>query len=1500
MISTAGSPMHGVARIRWMPLLSAAAFVGALSVAVMKARTQEPKATSTTDPAAAEAPRDIAAQSLPLRTALHHDSSLEAPFDRLVALYREAGRMAELIETYRSHVKAYPADPNGAAVLVRLLEANGDAQAPATAKSLAEAHPKSGYLQYLWYLSQRRTRRIDALQTLEQAIALAPSPRLKSAWTETLLIEAATGERQDLVDKYLGEMAAAATTAEAKLEVARRMVALARHKQALAVLEEAATMNPAPEVGVQIQTTAVTVEIALDKSAEAAARLDRLLEKLAPDYWARPELVRKRMSLITTEAERTAMLDAARKRFADRPTDEQAAADLAQLLIGFERRREALAVLLEAGRKITTSERLEKATLELLDRLRDEPARRAYLAERTKAAPERIDLLALYIKALLAGGDRIEGRKQIARLVAEAPADQREKTQIELARSLVRSALTADAAEVFEAVIKAAPARFDLRRELAELYIKLGNRGRARELFSVELSDDVPVETVMDFVPFLIQHEMYVEARKALKKVIKPDDPDLDLRLLAADVERRLGNRNAADKMLVEARALADTAARYKAWIEASAALHEEDETLGKFVADEQARLAEEQGAWTEARLERLVALLEVAGREKAKVDILELTSGYIDDEAIPAATRRTIRRHLVRILKSTKDNGGALADQLQTLITELPDDADEYRARLAILHIKADQHHLAEPLLNSVRVARIGDLQLLGELESAFRQLNQSQQVSAVLERLTVLEPTNKGHWEAWLYHSAMTGREDRLRDSLRRLQAGVEGIALEEEVKELLRAAEIDSYGRSILSSLSDGREGPLSEALALASSAERKSSTPQQSLWLYWNRAFILNRLNRPKERDEAIAELERVLKEIAQPPVVATAEATNPDAAGKPKPKGTANQGVIPTIQVGAAYVPVGAVVSLTPTVTPPASASSSTNPKDDAAAAKLVSSFRVEMDDPLRLRFADGLSLSIDSARELLRAPPHPSAAPVKVDDRRGPLPPFRLGWAIDFPAARSIESIHQLSPERLLVVDVSGMLTVADIVTGKVVWEAPNLMPRSTGEMTMTMTRTVRGVENSVNARVVAPGAQPIVDDRQNIYFAGGGEVTCLSGVDGSVVWRSTLSSHKPPVVAAAGFRAPNPVFLNGDEVLAFDPETDTVAAIECATGKLRWTYDIGGPDPQASYRALHWMNTGASFDGRRIFVYGRRAAMVDVATRNVQWTIDADKAAKLPVKLDPQARTPAVPIASAYPRSSRSRYIGSFGPSFGGNPYQPMGISPYGMLSNPGSRYIDFSRRTDPSMGANPRTPVDTTLVGPAAMWSTATMSGQPRCAILSENKLLLGAGSESSVMDTDFPIAGRRHNFVGTYVGRVGRRFCSLRGNELAVLDLDGGTRGAFKLNSITGGEYNARNQAVVDGPLAYVFGPQGIVCFNVLAKRRVFMTPWPDGAILDADDSRVPAGAETVDQGTHYLWSGVVVPDGVVSRNVSPSAVLAGRRLITAATPWRIVAIQGADEP
>ena len=55
-----------------------------------------PSANAAESPA--KTPDALAAKSLPLRTALFHDPTLAPPFDRLLQLYREAGRAKELTD----------------------------------------------------------------------------------------------------------------------------------------------------------------------------------------------------------------------------------------------------------------------------------------------------------------------------------------------------------------------------------------------------------------------------------------------------------------------------------------------------------------------------------------------------------------------------------------------------------------------------------------------------------------------------------------------------------------------------------------------------------------------------------------------------------------------------------------------------------------------------------------------------------------------------------------------------------------------------------------------------------------------------------------------------------------------------------------------------------------------------------------------------------------------------------------------------------------------------------------------------------------------------------------------------------------------------------------------------------------------------------------------------------------------------------------------------------
>ena len=1407
-------------------------------------------------------PQDLIKRTLPLRTALHHDPSLGAPFERLIILYREAGRLPELIELYRQHTTNYPTDPNGAAVLVRLLATIADSQASATAQAMSDKHPTNGYLQYLLFQARQRGRQPGALDALERAVAAAGSSRQKTAWTEVLLTEAATSDRPQLVDKYLTEMAAAAATPADKLEVAQRMTKFNRHAAALALLELAAKGDPAPELAVRIEMAAASSEVAANKTPAAAARLERLLARLAPDYWGRPEIVRRRIALVTSEEERTAMVDAAYQRKAQRATDEAAVIDLAQLLIGFERRREALTVLLQSSGKLPASESLEKLTLELVDRLRDEPARQSYLEARIKAFPKRTDLLALQVKSLLMTGDRQQARQQLDKLVKLLPAAERIDQQLEMARSFRRSNLAADAAELLQRVVDGAPDRFDLRRELAELYLKLGNRGRARELFAGQLPAAVQVENVLDFVPFLIQQEMFAEARRTLVKAITPDEPNIEVRLLLADVERRTGNRTSADRVLTETRALTDTPARYRQWIEAAATLHQEDESLPAFVAAERQRLTEDAGDWNENRVERILSLLDVAGRDKSKIDLVELVAPWLDEPGLPPLAATKIRQQLVRAMDKASSQADVLATQLQQLIDTHPDDADEYRARLAMLHLRGNQYQLAQPMLAEVRVAQLTDVALLGELEKAFGQLNQPHRVLAVLERLTTLEPANKSNWEAWLYHLAMAGQEERLRDALRRLVAGVDGLKLEDPVRQLLQAQLIDSYGRSIISNLTDGRPGPLSDALTMLGAAERLTNTPRQALWLCWNRAYILNRLHRDEQRDEAIYEMERIYAEYSK---------TQPPAAKTTTPA--------PSADAAAAD----------------ATAQAKTEQAED-------SDFELDAGTLPRMNFPDGLTISMPSARRLLTEPPQPMIWPA-ADARSGPLPKLsqRAGPALDMPADRPIERVLATSPERVFVLDTQGTLYGVDARTGKVTWETAAALPPTVSTVNLAFNVQLNGYRTP-DTSLVPPLSAPVLDAAERLFFGSDGQVTCISGKDGQVAWRSSITG-RPEKAPAGKSRLPMPVFLYESAVLGFDPDHDAVGAFDAATGKLLWSIVIGDGQPLAEHRMLHWLNSGATLDGHRLFVYGRRTALVDLATREVEWLIEPERARKLPVRLDPPgARQPSGlglnqvagnPAGMYNPGVNYNQFAGGFIQQAQRRFIQQPQPVP--------TRNVDYQNlaRNPVATGAATRQLAETRFLGPVAVWSTNSLNGQPRAASLKGSRLILAAPDRISVLDVALPLTGRNTYINGTYLGCVGHLACFLRANEFCVLDLSRGLRGTFSLSEATGGVGTARVQAVVDGPLVYISGPRAVICFNVLSGRRVFESAWPEGAVLDVQDSRVPGQALLVDQGCQYLWNGIAVPLNQGARCIASIGAVQQGRLYATVSPWRLVALEGAAE-
>jgi hypothetical protein len=128
------------------------------------------------------------------------------------------------------------------------------------------------------------------------------------------------------------------------------------------------------------------------------------------------------------------------------------------------------------------------------------------------------------------------------------------------------------------------------------------------------------------------------------------------------------------------------------------------------------------------------------------------------------------------------------------------------------------------------------------------------------VLERLTVLEPSDAGHWEKWISALAVQGEEDRLRDALRRVLAGVTPEPLAAETLELVRGHLVDSCWRSVSRLFAHGGSARLDEVFPLLEVIERLRPSGPEQLWVAWARGRALRLGGRLEAAAEAAAQLE----------------------------------------------------------------------------------------------------------------------------------------------------------------------------------------------------------------------------------------------------------------------------------------------------------------------------------------------------------------------------------------------------------------------------------------------------------------------------------------------------------------------------------------------------------------------------------------------------------------------------------------------------------------
>ncbi len=1324
-------------------------------------------------------------QSLALRTALFHDPSLEPPLQRLLEMYAKAGREEELLGVYRGHLAQYPDDAGSNAVFVRLLLELKRPEATAAAAVAVEAHPKHPLLWRLRFTDLQRQRDPRALEALSRAIEAESDTLRKAEWTDELVRLALAEDRRDLAESALRALVAGpAAPVGQRAALVQRLNRDGFPELALEAATAALKEGVAPEVAVEFDLQAAAAEAALGRGAEAAARLDGLLGRVASDYARRGEIVARRVALLTSDAERAAHLKRAREAWSGAPEAESAALDLAELLVACELRREALTVLRTASGRIRGSARLEKATLDLLDRLGDERTMGEFLRERLAAQPERSDLAARLVSALYALGESAEAGDRFESLLAGLSADDQIRRRLDLARALRRMTLPAEAVVHLEKVLEADPKRLDVRRELAEARLAANDPEGARRLMREAMAPDAAIENFLDVIAFMVGPESaatWPEARDALRDRLEREPRNFEVAMRLADVLRLLGEQAEGEAVLERTRGLADTDARYRRWLEAGMALGEASGTEAAFFEGEEARLvaavAADAGGWTPERAARYLLFCEVTRQSDVEPQLIAGLQARLADAGTPADLRVSLRRLLVDALRHDPTQAVEVQNHLQLLTGEDTARADEYRLRLARSGHEAAQRDGGRPdqvraLLQAIDVGKVSDPVLLRGAHTLFLDYGYPAPALAVLERLTRLEPGDAGHWERWISALAAQGDEERLRDALRQVLSGVTTEPLSAGTLDTLRGHLIDSCWRSVARLFAAGEAARLSEILPLLETIERTRSSTPEHLWVTWARGHALRVAGHTAAADEAVAELE--------------AQAGRWFAEREEAPLLLFPDGLTLSIEHALALLRDA----------PPDVAGPAESPAGPESA------------PTLRWGFAtDGGSIitQVETAGT-------GEGTSVFVLDQGGTL------YALDA---------------------ATGKLRWRKTELWAGASSAPTPMARG------RRVRSAAGYFGPDGNLPIRLAPRLAVDEANGrLFISRDGELSALAVDDGRLLWRATLPGASKRVVAQPGVMPLPPM---ADEVLVdragrvllWRAETAMAAAFQPQTGKLLWVRDVSLESPPPMLGPL---NAGASCDGTRLLVYGHRPCVLDTATGALLWGFGGETVREFPLALKSGAAmetsalhrttapaTTAITIASVINPPQWTPAAAGAARRVSINYLRPLAerasalgqwMSGKGALVAPAVAWAEQGWM-----------PIGGELARGRLILTTPGLSLAPSLA------LPLGGPRFEGVTGTWLGATGGRAVFLNDQGLAI---FDLVRGGSVTVPLGDIAT-------PASGGVAMAANQpflapeGVVAGPRVFVTGPGGLLAVNPWTGRVLFSVAWPE-------DVRRFAGLET----------------------------------------------------
>lgn len=809
---------------------------------------------------------DFAKRSLDQRTRLHYDPLLDAPLDALVKLYQEAERVDELIGLYQSHIEQYADDAGAKVVLVRILRKVDRAGADELIAKAVPLHPNSAPLQYMLFrfLEERGDER--ATEALSRAIDLETNPSYRGKWLDELL-QLSEGEAgRALAGAQLQKILAPENqSAESLMNLARLMQRYLYWELSLEALNKAKSAGLSPEATVEAEILSATAQAKLGDSKGAGKRLDAVLKKLAADHWRRREVMSLRVGVLATEEEREAMLKTLRRNFQKNPNSETAILDLAELLVAMERRSEAVDLLVQSAEVLPQSQIIESRAVDLLESVSDYGAYKTFLEQRLETNPERSDLRFRLVQIEYALGNDAEAEQEFKAVIAGLKPEEISTKILELQRFLRSIDRIEAAAKYLEQYVRNHPDRFDVARELIEIYNSRNNRAGVERVVNALSVENAPIEDVVDLGEFLLAGDFYVAAKGFLGKRVATAPEQFDLGLLHVRALSEVGDQSATTREIGRLRENTDTPARYAKWLETAAAAHDNFETTKSFFDGEQNRFIFDDAPWSQSKIEKFLVLCEIGSTRLATDSVASAVRERLAQTNLEPATRTKLRLFLVGLLEDDPAAAAEVEQQLSALATEDPANVAEYNLRRALVFHRGSRVDLAEEILAEMDPEQISSPNLLREAVDVLIDYRFFDVATRALAKINQIDPQDLFSWEERLSLLMASGNETAFRSVIRTLRNGDAGIDLREQSRLSLDEHLVASYWRSISRLLKPENQSQLEEVLPLLASVDREEVSPETMAWTEWSRAVALATLGRSNEASESLKRFESIAKQ-----------------------------------------------------------------------------------------------------------------------------------------------------------------------------------------------------------------------------------------------------------------------------------------------------------------------------------------------------------------------------------------------------------------------------------------------------------------------------------------------------------------------------------------------------------------------------------------------------------------------------------------------------------